>query len=156
MVDGGWWVVEEKTSRRLFTIHHPPPTIHHGEEGIMGTWGEQNFDNDGARDYLSMLTAKLVATITEIVADEERLALDEDGETMLMPSVEVLALLCERYNAVPPKLATVRCWEKKYLQMFDREIDTLHPRGDYKTARRKVIENTFRWLEGLAESYWEK
>jgi hypothetical protein len=122
----------------------------------MGTWGEQNFDNDGARDYLSMLTAKLVATITEIVADEDRLALDEDGETMLMPSAEVLALLCERYNAVPPKPATVRCWAKKYLQVYDRDIDKFRPKGDYKASRRKVIENTFRWLEGVAESFWEK
>ena len=32
----------------------------------MGTWGDENFANDGARDYLSMLSAKLVATVTEI------------------------------------------------------------------------------------------
>jgi hypothetical protein len=24
---------------------------------------------------------------------------------------------------------------------------------EFKTARRKVIDNTFRWLEGLADSY---
>jgi hypothetical protein len=26
----------------------------------------------------------------------------------------------------------------------------------FKTGRRKVIEKTFRWLEGLAETYWEE
>jgi hypothetical protein len=119
----------------------------------MATWSEDNFGNDGAREYLGLLTARLVATITEVLADPERTALDEDGESLLMPSVEVLALLCERYAAEPPRPATVRQWHEKYLAVFDREIDGLKRRADYKTARRKVIGNTFRWLEGVAESY---
>ena len=65
----------------------------------MGSWGDDNFANDGARDYLSVLAAKLVATITEIYRDDDRLALDEDGESMFMPSVELLALMCERYGS---------------------------------------------------------
>jgi hypothetical protein len=121
---------------------------------LMGTWGEDNFANDGARDYLAVMAAKLKATIAEIMGDDQRLRLDEDGETMLMPSVEVLALLCERYGAEPPKAETVRQWGKKYLEVYDRTIDKLKPKAGYKAARRKVIENTFRWLEGLAESHW--
>jgi hypothetical protein len=119
----------------------------------MGTWSEDNFGNDGARDYLSMLTAKLVATINEVFKDPERTGLDEDGESLLMPSVEVLALLCERYDAAPPRPATVRQWHEKYLEVYDRDIDKLKPRGAYKAARRKVIDNTFRWLESLADTY---
>jgi hypothetical protein len=119
----------------------------------MGAWAEENFGNDGARVYLEMLTARLVATITEVLADPERSSPDEDGESLLMPSVEVLALLCERYAAAPPRPSTVRGWHEKYLAVFDREIDRLRPRGDFKAARRKVIENTFRWLEGLADSH---
>jgi hypothetical protein len=122
----------------------------------MGTFAEHNFGNDGAMDYLSMLTAKLVATVTEIMADPERMALDEDGESMLMPSVEILALLCERYDAMPPKPATVRQWRQKYLAMYDGSIDELNPKAGFKSARRKVIEHTFRWLVGLAESYWDR
>jgi hypothetical protein len=122
----------------------------------MGTFAEHNFGNDGAMEYLALLTAKLMATITEIMADPERMELDEDGESMLMPSVEVLALLCERYNAVPPKRKTIRQWSQKYLEMYDQTIDRLRPRGDFKVARRKVIDHTFRWLEGLAESYWDR
>src|SRR5215469_8296565 len=108
----------------------------------MGTFAEHNFGNDGAMEYLALLTAKLMATITEIMADPERMELDEDGESMVMPSVEVLALLCERYNAVPPKPKTVRQWSQKYLEMYDQTIDRLKPRGDFKTARRKVIDHT--------------
>jgi hypothetical protein len=121
----------------------------------MGTFAEHNFGNDGALDYLAMLTAKLVATITEVLGDESRRALDEDGETLLMPSVEILALLCERYGAMPPKPATVRHWCETYLDVYDREIDQLRPKPGFKAARRKVIDRTFRWLESLAESHWE-
>jgi hypothetical protein len=122
----------------------------------MGTWGEDNFANDGARDYLAMLVARLMATITEVFSSEDRIALDEDGEAMFMPSVEVLALLCERYNAVPPKPSTVRHWHDRYLEVYDRSIDGLKRPAEFKAARRKVIEKTFRWLEGLSHSYWDR
>ncbi|HEY7428610.1 MAG TPA: hypothetical protein VH682_30550 [Gemmataceae bacterium] len=122
----------------------------------MGTFAEHNFGNDGAMEYLALLTAKLVAAITEIMADPERLELDEDGESMLMPSVEILALLCERYDAMPPRPSTVRQWGQKYLKMYDRCIDAVCSDAGFKAARRKVIENTFRWLTGVAESYWDR
>ena len=118
--------------------------------------GVDNFDHDSARDYLKMLTTQLVATITAVVADDERLGLDEDGESLFMPSLEVLALLCERYNVAPPRLAMVRQWHEKYLKVYDRDIDSLGMTTAFKTGRRKVIEKTFRWLEGLAETYWEE
>jgi hypothetical protein len=122
----------------------------------MKTRDTDNFANDGARDYLALLTARLVATITEIVADDDRLGLDEDGESMLMPSVEILALLCERYGTQTPKPAQVRQWGQKYLAAYDATIDRLDPGPAYKAGRRKVIDKTFRWLEGLAESYWDQ
>ena len=122
----------------------------------MGTFAEDNFGNDGAREYLALLNAKLVATITEIMASKSRLALDEDGETMLMPSVELLALLCERYDAVPPKPETVQKWARKYLKVYDATLDTLDLGAGFTSGRRRVIENTFRWLRGLAESYWNQ
>ncbi len=122
----------------------------------MATFAEHNFGNDGAMEYLALLTAKLVATITEIMADPERMELEEDGESMLMPSVEVLALLCERYDARPPRPPTVRQWGQKYLQTYDRSINDFAYDADFKVARRKVIEHTFRWLEGLSESYWAR
>ncbi len=122
----------------------------------MGTWGQENFANDGAKEYLALLTAKLVATITEVFADEERLRLDEDGEAMFMPSVEVLALLCERCNAVPPRPATVAEWGPKYLDLYDATIDRFKPKPGFRAGRRKVIENTFRWLQSLSDSYWER
>jgi hypothetical protein len=121
----------------------------------MPTWGEDNFATDGARDYLSLLAAKLVATVTEIVRDDERLGLDEDGESMFMPSVELLALLCERYAATPPKPASVQQWRDRYLEVFDETVDQYHRDPAFQANRRKVIEKTFRWLLSLAETYWD-
>jgi hypothetical protein len=121
----------------------------------MGEWTEDNFGNDGARDYLAMMTAKLVATIREVIADDERIVPDEDGESLLMPSVEILALLCERCGAAPPRHATVKQWHEKYLAAFDAGIDRMKPPPGFKANRKRVIENTFRWLESLAESYYQ-
>jgi Domain of unknown function (DUF4259) len=118
-------------------------------------WDVGNFDNDGAMDYLSMQTMHLTATITAVVGNEARLELDEDGETLFMPSVELLALLCERYNAEPPRPAVVRHWRESYLAVYDRDIDGLKPTPGFKAGRRKAIEKTFRWLESLGESFWD-
>jgi hypothetical protein len=120
----------------------------------MRTQGDDNFANKGARDYRALLTTQLVATINAIVANPSRLELDEDGESMLMPSVEILALLCERTGAAPPKPALVRQWAEMYLDVYDDTIDGTKPSAEYKAGRRKVIENTFHWLESLADSYW--
>jgi hypothetical protein len=121
----------------------------------MDDWSEDNFGNEGARDYLSMLTTQLVATITAIMNNKSRLRPEEDGESMLMPSVDVLAQLCERCDAVPPKPDTIRQWSRKYLKAFDASADSVHPDVACQTRRRKVIENTFRWLQSLSDSYWE-
>src|SRR5262245_28468248 len=119
----------------------------------MRVWGEDNFANDGARDYLAMLAAKLVATVNEIFLDAERLELDEDGESMFMPSVELLALLCERYDVAPPKPSAVRQWQEKYLKVYDASVGKYNPDPRFRAGRRKAIEKTFRWLASLSESY---
>lgn len=121
----------------------------------MRIWGEDNFANEGARDYLEMLTAKLVATASEIFIDAERLELDEDGESMFMPSVELLALLCERYDVPPPKPSLVRQWQEKYLAVYDASSARYNPDPRFRVERRKFIENTFRWLMSLAGCYWD-
>ena len=121
----------------------------------MADRGEDNFGNEGARAYLGLLTTQLVATIKAVAADPERLEPDEDGESMLMPSVEILAQLCERCGATPPRPDDVRRWSRKYLGAFDAAGLGGSDLG-YRTGRRKVIENTFRWLESLADSYWDR
>ena len=124
----------------------------------MGTWGEGNFDSDGALDYLGELTESLVGTVEEVFADKDRLSLDEDAEGVIMPVVAILSMLCKNCNAAPPKEKTVLKWHKKYLQVYDRQIDGLliDPKSPYKKARRKVIDNTFKELEKLARRFWKQ
>lgn len=117
----------------------------------MGTWGEGNFDSDGARDYLNEVVVSFIGRIETCLADEELSRLDEDGESILMPSVEILALLCEQFRARPPEESRVKEWKEKYLQIYDEEIDGLEPAPGYKEERRKAIEATFDRLIAQAQ-----
>src|SRR5262249_53144621 len=119
----------------------------------MPAWTEETFGNDGARQFLEMQTTRLVGTIHDIITHKDRIGPDDDGESMLMPCVEVLALFCERYDVPPPKPATVHQWHRTYLAAFDAGFDAMKPPPGLKALRRKKIEQTFRWLESLAESY---
>jgi hypothetical protein len=116
-------------------------------------WTEENFGNEGARQFLQVQAARLLSVIHDVVADPDRLDPGEDGESMLMPCIEVLAFLCERYDVPPPKPAAIRSWHEQYLKAFDAGFDKMKPPPGLKPLRRKVIEKTFRWLESLSESY---
>jgi hypothetical protein len=122
----------------------------------MGTWGPGSFQSDGALDYVGEVIDSLVARIEEILDDEGRVALDEEGEAVLVPSVHIIGLLVEHCRAAPPKPATVKEWHKKYLKVFDDQIDGLSPTGNFEAERRKVIEDTFAKLEAIAQDFWKK
>ena len=118
----------------------------------MNAWGDGNFDNDAAMEYLATTVEHLVDTVEHVLSTRGRAALSTDGEGILMPSVELIALLCERYGCAAPRAKTVEQWKKKYLKAFDgRRKPSKKPDPD-RDARRKVIERTFDWLSGLARS----
>jgi hypothetical protein len=48
----------------------------------MGRWGVGNFEDDGAMDYVGNLVGRLATAMTEILTDEERAALAEEGEAV--------------------------------------------------------------------------
>lgn len=122
----------------------------------MGTWGTGNFDSDESSEYVDTIAAQLVTTINDCIADPARMALDADGEAVLMPSVDILALLFEHCHATPPSANDVREWRRRYLQVFDEQIDelVLDPNSGYKEERRRIIEDTFRRLEVHAQAFW--
>jgi hypothetical protein len=122
----------------------------------MGTWAGGNFQNDGALDYLGGIIDGLVARVEEILADKDRALLDEEGESVLMPSVHIIALLSEQCGGAPPKPAQVQKWRKKYLAIFDEQIEGLAPQGSFEADRRKVIADTFSQLEQRAKKFWKK
>ena len=112
----------------------------------MGTWAEGNFDNDGALDYLGDIINQITSNIEDIFKSGTAAGLDECGESELMPGVEIISILCEKCNGVPPEVDVVNRWKKKYLQIYDSQIDKLGADADYKIKRRKIIEDTFNKL----------
>ena len=109
----------------------------------MGTWGAGNFASDAALDFIAHQMRRYITLINEIFADEDRFRLDEDAESELMPSVEILIVLCEHCAGILPKGLDVAAWKQRYLEMYDAQIDGLAPVPGHKEERRTVIEHTF-------------
>jgi predicted RNase H-like nuclease (RuvC/YqgF family) len=118
----------------------------------MGTWGAGNFESDGALDFLSDLMTRLTNTINTCFNDGKA-DLDEGGEEELMPSVAIIKLLAEKCRATPPETDVVESWRKRYLQIYDEQIDDLRPNLEYKTERRKIIDTTFTDLIDLSRQF---
>jgi len=67
----------------------------------IGTWGSGNFESDGALDFVGELSNQLVEKIETYFSDN-RANLDEEGEAVVMPSVQILSILHEKCDAAPP------------------------------------------------------
>ena len=120
----------------------------------MGTWSAGNFDNDGALDYAGGLVSSFAARIEAILSDEVMSRLDEDGERILMPSAELISVLCERSGCAPPQPAAIASWQERYLAIFDVQIEGLAGEG-YAQERRAVIVQTFETLHQRAREFWD-
>ena len=119
----------------------------------MGTWGTGNFDSDDALDFVFELTTQLVEKI-ELYFAKGATSLVEDGEAVIMPSVQILSILREHCEAAPPEVEVVNTWKQRYLLIYDEQIDALDPQPGYKAERRKIIEETFDTLEKQARDFW--
>ena len=115
----------------------------------MGTWGSGTFESDGARDFLDDLQRGLIERIETVLADSVAIELDEQGEDVFMPAVEILTRLFESYGGVIPQTSVVYRWRDTYLRVFDAYILKLAG-SEYAQRRRKIIEETFQRLEKLA------
>ncbi len=120
----------------------------------MGTWGEENFSNDGAVAFVGEIVSQLVTRIEACFASDTAAHLDQQGETVVMPAVDIIGALCEHCHAVPPPLPHIQRWHRDYLQIYDAQIDALSNAPDFNISRRQVIEATFRSLEDHARMYY--
>src|SRR5690349_4292199 len=111
----------------------------------MGTWGPGNFSDDNALDWLGSLVDELVSGIDRSMAHTELIC----GHA-LAARVEVLALLCEQLNAVPPKPEVVTVWRAWHMRTWEAQIDSYHPKPEYKAQRRDVLQATFSRLLNVA------
>lgn len=119
----------------------------------MGTWGAGNFDNDSALDYVGDLVYEMQQKVDDILADEDRRARDEEGEGVLMPTIVVMSLLYEHCTAPAPDLEKVRSWKKRYLAVYDEDMEDYDLTPGFKEERRQVIEETFAKLEAQAQEF---
>jgi hypothetical protein len=116
----------------------------------MGTWGADDFASDGALDFLDEQVDRYLGIIEDVIADEQRFRLDEDAESMLIPSVRILTALATQLDAFLPDTLDVEEWKARYLAMYDAQIDGLHPVEGYKAERRAAIATAF---DGLNQAY---
>jgi hypothetical protein len=129
----------------------------------MGTWGPGNFDSDQAMDYVSEVVDGFVETVEQQFA-QGRASLDDQGEGRLMPTVEMIGVLCDWCQGgphairvvAPPDPGVVRRWRQRYLEIYDEQIDgLLQPGKDhFGPERRAHIVRTFDRLELLATDFW--
>jgi hypothetical protein len=123
----------------------------------MGTWGPGNFDSDCAFAYLCEVVDGLATTVEQLFV-RGRASLDDQGEGRLMPTVEMISVLCDWCYGAPPRPPVVRRWKRRYLEIYDDQIDgLLLPGGEgFGPERRAHIVRTFDRLEGLATDFWEE
>jgi hypothetical protein len=129
----------------------------------MGTWGPGNFDSDDGVDYLSEVIRGFVDTVEQWFA-QGRAGLDDLGEGRLMPTVEMISVLCDWCRGgpsairvvAPPRPGVIRRWKQQYLELYDEQIDDLLPREGFGPERRAHIARTFDRLEVLATEGWEE
>ncbi|MGW2177907.1 DUF4259 domain-containing protein [Streptomyces sp. NPDC001732] len=120
----------------------------------MGTWGTGNFDSDTAADHLSAVTGRLVARIEEAMAgDPVGLEPDEYDGVTVPCDIELLCLIAEQghVGSAVPGAAVVAGWRKTFMDVWERTIDELGPKPEYKKGRRAELIRTFDRLAVLAE-----
>ncbi len=118
-------------------------------------WGPEIFMDDGALDYLRSILTQLVQAIEDCFAQVDGEALPDDCVwSKLMPSVELLTLLCTHYEVFPRlEEQAVEGWKENYLRIYDEHFDHFKVTPYLKAERRKAIEETFKRLIEFAE-FW--
>ena len=129
----------------------------------MGTWGPGNFDSDDAVDYVSEVVRGFVGTVEQWFA-QGRANMEDQGEGRLMPTVEMISVLCDWCRGgppairmvAPPRPGVIRQWKQQYLEIYDEQIGDLLPREGFAPERRAHIVRTFDRLEVLAADFWDE
>lgn len=144
--------VRKGTAERLAALAAASRRAWNHEEVEMGSWGPGNFQNDGALDWLAEVVDDLEETVLSRI-ESSTADIDEEGESHVMPAIELLATLADRHGAIPPHPDVVSSWAANYLGRYDGKIDAIAPSEDYKKQRRAVIEATFERLLAAARNF---
>lgn len=109
----------------------------------MGAWGPGNFDNDTAMDFVHDVSKTLAAEMAprEFVEDID----------ITMAGVAMRLVLVKYCHGPVPDREEIENLRKAILEVYDRQIDGLAPKPDYKKGRRAVMDETFRELLRLID-----
>ena len=112
---------------------------------------------------MSEIVDGFVETVEQLFA-QGRASLADRGEGRLMPTVEIISVLCDWCRGgppairvvAPPRPGVVRRWKQRYLEIYDEQIDGLLLPGKegFGPERRAHIVRTFDRLELLATDFW--
>ena len=119
----------------------------------MGWLGPDNFDNDRALDYLSDVVDPLWEKIEGLQEYPDLADPNEPDSDEIVAAVELLALLCENTQYVPPATSRIKVCRDNFVRYWYGAMrewiesdDTAKPDPDYVEQRRAVMERTFERL----------
>lgn len=121
----------------------------------MGTWGSGNFESDAALDHLSAVVGRLVEEVAEAMAgDPVGIEPDEYWGVAVPCQLELLHVLAQAGHADGelPKAEVIEGWKETFMAVWERTIDGLEPKPEYKKKRREVLIRTF---DQLAAAAWQ-
>jgi hypothetical protein len=120
----------------------------------MGTWGNGNFEQDGALDFVFReVQQPLLQKVRSVVEKPVLAEADQPDSGPIVAAVEILAMLSEHVNAAPPQPDEVALWMATYLEAWDRTAADVFFRQEDVIERRSVIAATFDRLARLAVSF---
>jgi hypothetical protein len=113
----------------------------------MGVWGDDNFENDAALDFLGRdVVDPLVAQMRRVLDTPDLADPEESTSYEIMAAVELLAILGENTNTCSPETQIVEDCRDVFLRAYDAGADKLEAKPGFKDGRRAVIEATFERL----------
>jgi hypothetical protein len=120
----------------------------------MGAWGNGNFDQDGALDFVwREVQQPLLQKVRSVVEAPFLAEADEPESGPIVAAVVILALLSEQVNAAPPKPGEVTLWKATFLKAWDRTAADVYFRQEDLIERRSIIAATFDRLALLAVKF---
>ena len=124
----------------------------------MGTQAD-NFESDGALDFLDSTYNEFIRLIRGCMSSDRLFQSDwffeHYGEPRMIPALDILITLIEKYDVGPDSLESkeIKEWKKVYLEIYDGVIDQYTSKVEYKVERRRVIKDTFDKLIELVDDW---
>jgi hypothetical protein len=116
-------------------------------EVSMGSWGNENFEDDASLDTLDDLFDSLISSIRETFKLDpiERLY-DGYGDSKIIANIDILGTLYNHYRTYPAlDPQEILVWKQQYLLAFDTFFQENLDDEDV-LKRRQIVKNTIHRL----------